>query len=66
MKLLDNGMMCENEGFFLMFPVLLLCKILLTMEFCDKSEKRIRLVKGVLVTLAVGSSRVSHLSCVRH
>lgn len=48
-----------------MFPVLLLCKILPTMEFCDKSEKRIRLVKGVLVTLAVGSSRVSHLSCVR-
>ena len=38
-----------------MLPVLLLCKILPTMEFCDKSEKRIRLVKGVLVTLAVGS-----------
>lgn len=60
MKLSDNGMMlCEKEGFFLMLPVLLLCKILPTTEFCDRSEKRVRLVKGALVTLEAGRLRVA-------
>lgn len=41
-----NGVMLyENEDFFLMFPELVICKILPTLEFRDKIEKRVELIE---------------------